>query len=184
MSEVNFLTQRRAALTKTEERDTQYRRYALWGFFGAVILFGIAVGTNIFLTYQLRQANTRQQALTEQIANNEPIEVSFLIFSQKLKSVREIYENRSNKQHAIDFFSNLFGSDVFLSGMSYGGEGNQLSLRLTSENIFSLENTLGVLASPAVTTEFSALSKSGLRRGETGSYGLDLSVELKKQGEQ
>lgn len=161
-----------------------YRKYALWGLYAGLAFFLLTVGINIFLTQRLRQANTQQRALTDQIASNEPVEISFLVFSQKLKSVREIYENRSNKQQAIDFFSNLFGDQVFLSGMSYGGEGNELSLRLTSENVFALESTLATLGSEQVTSNFSSVTKSGLRRGETGTYSLDLAVELKREGGQ
>lgn len=184
MSEINFLTQRRSTLSKTEEQDLVYRKYALWGLYAGLAFFLLAVGVSIFLTQRLRQANAQQRALTDQIASDEPVEISFLIFSQKLKSVREIYENRSDKQQAIDFFSNLFGDQVFLSGMSYGGEGNTLNLRLTSENIFALENTLDLLDSQQVTTAFSSVTKSGLRRGEAGNYSLDLAVELKKEGDQ
>ena len=68
--------------------------------------------------------------------------------------------------------------------MNYGGEGNQLTLRLTSEDIFAFENTLNVLDSTEVKNAFSSVTKSGLRRDETGSYSLDLAVELKKAGEQ
>jgi len=141
MSEINFLTGRRASLGKANKQDTLYRRYATIAFIIALSFFVLAIGANIFLTTRLRQANATQQALTTQIADEEPVEVSFLIFSQKLKSVREIYESRSNKQQAIDFFSNVFGDQVFLSGMNYGGEGNELSLRLTSQDVFAFENS-------------------------------------------
>lgn len=184
MAEINFLSLRRAGHTKVEKQDLVFRKYALTLFLAALTLFALSAGSNIFFTQQLKQLSTQQRTLTAQISNNEPIEVSFLIFSQKLKSIREIYENRSNKQQAIDYFSNIFGEQVFLSGMNYGGEGNQLTLRLTSEDIFAFENTLNVLDSQEVKNVFSSVTKSGLRRDDTGSYSLDLAVELKKAGEQ
>ncbi|MFH2118311.1 MAG: hypothetical protein ABII10_01080 [Candidatus Paceibacterota bacterium] len=183
MSEINFLTVRRSSLGKANKQDVLYRRYAMIAFIIALSLFALVAGTNIFLTIRLKQANTRQKALSIQIANDEPVEISFLIFSQKLQSVREIYESRSNKQQAIDFFSNIFGDQVFLSGMNYGGEGNELSLRLTSQDIFAFDNTLAILSSEEVKNVFSSVSQSGLRRDETGNYSLDISVELKKEGE-
>jgi hypothetical protein len=184
MSEINFLTQRRTTLGKTNRQDALYRRFTTIAFSITLGLFILAAGINIFLTIRLRQANAQQRALTEQIASDEPVEISFLIFSQKLKSVREIYENRSNKQQAIDFFSNIFGDQVFLSGMNYGGEGNELSLRLTSADIFAFENTLDILNSEEVENVFQGVSQSSLRRDETGSYSLDIAVELKKEGGQ
>lgn len=184
MSEINFLSQRQAKLSKVDKQDLIYRRWTLIGFVVAIGFFLVAAGVNIWLNSRFQQVSTQQKTLSNQIEDDEPVEVSFLIFSQKLKSVREIYENRSNKQQAIDYFSNLFGDQVFLSGMNYGGEGNELTLRLTSENIFAFENTLDVLDSQAVSQTFSSVTKSGLRRDDSGSYSLDLAVELKKEGEQ
>lgn len=183
MSEINFLTARRTSLGKLNRQDLIYRKYTLVAFLLAFGLFAIAAVTNLILNLRLNQVSSQAKALTGQIADNEPVEVSFLIFANKLKSVREIYENRSNKQQAIDYFSNLFGEQVFLSGMNYGGEDNQLTLRLTSRDIFAFENTLNVLDSDEVKNTFSSVSKSGLRRDETGGYSLDLAVELKKEGE-
>lgn len=186
MSEINFLQRRRATLTKVDKRDLFFRKYAIIAFGAVFVLFFAVAGTNIFLTNRLKQLNTQQQALNNQIVSEEPVEISFLIFAQKLKSVREIYEERSNKQQAIDYFSNIFGGQVFLSGMNYGEEsdGNKLTLRLTSANIFAFENTLKILDSQEVKKVFSSVTKSGLRRNETGSYNLDIAVELRKQGEQ
>lgn len=186
MSDINFVSRRQASLSKTEKQDSLYRRWATIGFGIACALFFVAAGINLFLGRQLTQAAANQRALNQQIADNEPVEVSYLVFTHKLKSLREIYENRSNKQLAIDYFSNLFGEQVFVSGMNYGerGEDNTLTLRLTSENIFAFENTLNVLDSEEVKNVFSTVTKSGVRRDEAGSYNLDLSVELKKEGEQ
>lgn len=183
MSEINFLSQRQITVGKTEAVDKRYRYFATLGFIGALVIFFIAAGANFFLTTRLKQANAKGTALTNQIRGDESVETAFLIFSQKLKSVREIYENRSNKQQAIDFFSNLFGEQVFLSGMNYGGEGNELTLQLTSSNVFTLENMLTALDSESVRENFSSVTKRALRRDELGSYSLDLAVELKKEGE-
>lgn len=185
MSDINFLSRRQGKLTKVEKQDLVYHRWALTAFGVTCALFFAAAIVSLLLTGQLKQATAQQKALTQQIADNEPVETSFLIFSQKLKSVQEIYESRSNKQQAIDYFSNIFGDQVFLSGMNYGeqGQDNQLTLRLTSENIFAFEKTLTILDSDEVKNVFSSVTKSGLRRDETGNYNLDIAVELKKEGE-
>lgn len=186
MSDINFLSLRRSVVTKRDKQDAQLQKYTTIAFGVACVLFFSVAIYNFILTRQLQQAGTQQRALSQQITNNEDVEVGFLVFTQKLKSVREIYENRSNKQQAIDYFSNIFGDQVFLSGMNYGekGKDNALSLRLTSENIFAFENTLNILDSEEVKSVFSSVSKSGLRRDDTGSYNLDIAVELKKEGDQ
>jgi len=183
MSEINFLSRRQTSLTRVDKQDLRYRRYALTTFVIALVVFLAAAGSNIFLTRQLSQVNTQERLLTSQIANDEAVEISYLVFSQKLQSVEEIYQNRSNKQQAIDFFSNIFGSQVFLSGMNYEQGKNSLSLRLTSENVFAFDTTLDILNSEEVKNVFSSVEKSGLRRDETGNYNLDISVELKTEGE-
>lgn len=186
MSEINFLSLRRSIVTKRDKQDVEYRKYGIIAFAIACVLFFSVAIYNFILTRQLRQAGTQQRVLNEQIVNNEDVELGFLVFTQKLKSVREIYENRSNKQQAIDYFSNIFGDQVFLSGMNYGerGRDNALSLRLTSENIFAFENTLNILDSEEVRSVFSSVTKSGLRRDDSGSYNLDIAVELRREGEQ
>ena len=183
MLEINFLSQRRLTLTKVEEKDVVYQKYSSWVFGGVLLLFSIAAGFNIFFTQQLKKINTSEELFTKQIAGEESTELTYLVFAHKLKTVKKLYQNRSNKQQAIDYFSNLFGNQVFLSGMNYGGDTNELSLRLTSENVFALEKILNTLDSENVKNSFSSVTKSGLRRDNNGSYNLDIAIELLKQGE-
>ena len=171
-------------MTQVDKRDLLYRKYALIAFGVTAGIFFLAAGLNIFFNSRLNNLNQQNQSLTAQISNDESIEIGYLVFSQKLKSVEEIYENRSNKQQAIDFFSNIFGSQVFLSGMNYEEGKNALSLKLTSDDVFALDDTLAVLDSEEVSNVFSNVRKSGLRRDETGNYSLDISVELKTEGQQ
>ncbi|MCC6711086.1 MAG: hypothetical protein IT416_01910 [Candidatus Pacebacteria bacterium] len=186
MTEINFLTQRRLTLTKVGEKDAIYQKYSMWVFIGVISLFLIATGLNLYFSQQLSDLNQREKNLTSQISSEESTELTFLLFSHKLKTVKDLYQNRSNKQQAIDYFSNLFGSQVFLSGMSYGGttgSENSLSLRLTGENIFALEKLLNTLDLEDVKQAFTSIKKSGLRRENNGTYSVDIAVELLKQGE-
>jgi hypothetical protein len=183
MIEINFLNQRRVTLTKVDENDAVFQKYSIWVFSIALILFVIAAGINMFFVQNLKDVNDNEQSLTRKIDREENTELTFLVFSHKLKTVKDLYQNRSNKQQAIDYFSNLFGSQVFLSGMNYGGEGNSLSLRLTSENIFALERILTTLESQGVKEAFSSVTKSGLRRDDNGTYNIDIAVELLKEGD-
>lgn len=183
MNEINFLSQRRLTLTKTEEQDAVYQKYALWAFGVALTLFLIATGVNLFFVNNLRNLNQQERNLTTQISDEEEVELTFLMFSHKLKTVKDLYQNRSNKQQAIDYFSNLFGGQVFLSGMNYGGEGNALSLRLTGENIFALEKILNTLDLDSTKQAFASINRSGLKRDDNATYSIDIAVELLKQGD-
>jgi len=107
-----------------------------------------------------------------------------LIFANKLSAIKEIFENRSDKQEAIGFFSNLFGESVFIAGMTYNGENGTLSLGSVSKNIFDLENTFALLDGQEVKSNFDSLKKSSLSRGDNGEYSMGLTVSLKKEGDQ
>jgi len=186
MTEINFLSQRRLTLTKVGEKDALYQKYGLRVFAATLVIFVLAVGLNFFFVQQLKNLNQNEQNLTKQISSEEETELTFLMFSHKLKTVKDLYQNRSNKQQAIEYFSSLFGNKVFLSGMNYGGtEGNEnaLSLRLTGENIFALEKILNTLDLADVKKSFTSIKKSGLRREDNGTYSVDIAVELLKQGE-
>ena len=186
MTEINFLSQRRLTLTKVGEKDALYQKYGLRVFAATLVIFVLAVGLNFFFVQQLKNLNQNEQNLTKQISSEEETELTFLMFSHKLKTVKDLYQNRSNKQQAIEYFSSLFGNKVFLSGMNYGGtEGNEnaLSLRLTGENIFALEKILNTLDLADVKKSFTSIKKSGLRREDNGTYSVDIAVELLKQGD-
>lgn len=183
MIDINFLSQRRVTLTKVEKKDKQVYFYALGAFSVSLLVFIAIFGVGVFYNLQLKKASQQQQALRQTILSDESTEVAFLIFANKLKSIKDIFENRSNKQQAIGFFSDLFGPKVFIGGMSYDSDGGLLSLQSTSNNVFTLEETFSLLDSENVKSQFNTLAKSNLTRNEDGSYGFQLTVGLKKEVE-
>lgn len=183
MIDINFLSQRRVTLTKVEKKDRQVYFYTLGFFSVCLLIFLIVFGVGVFYNLQLKKTTQQQQAFRQTILNDESTEIAFLVFANKLKSIKSIFETRSNKQHAIGFFSELFGPKVFIGGMSYDSEGGLLSLQSTSNNVFTLEETFSLLDSQSVLDQFNSLSKSNLTRVEDGSYSFQLTVGLKKEVE-
>jgi Tfp pilus assembly protein PilN len=121
----------------------------------------------------------RQNKTKQSLVDNQSLEVTYFVFSNKLKAIAEIFDQRNNKQQAINYLSNLFGDQVFINGVTYDGTAQVLSLNLTSTNIFDLEALITSLNNPEVKANFSSLTKSNVRRNEDGSYNLKLTLELK-----
>jgi hypothetical protein len=181
MIDINFLSQRRITLTKVEEGDKKTYLLSIAFFAISMAIFIIVFGTKIFFQNSIKKSTQTQKAIQQMILDEEPTEVAFLIFSNKLKTIKDLFENRSDKQEAIGFFSELFGPNVFIGGMEYNEKDSILSLKSTSSNIFELEKTFNLLNDNSVKEKFSSLEKTSLSRKDDGGYSFQLLVGLKKE---
>jgi len=180
MYTINFFGRAGDLYRRTRDQDRKFLTGS-WIIFGLTLgVFGLVLSLNLYFGFQLKKAAANQTQTKQSLLDSQPLEVSYLIFSQKLKSIAEIFEHRNNKQQAINYLANLFGDQVFISGVSYDGEAQVLSLNLDSADIFKLENLLSSLDTPEVKTNFSSLTKSNIKRNEDGSYGLKVTLELKQ----
>ncbi|HCC84789.1 MAG TPA: hypothetical protein DEP87_03850 [Candidatus Pacebacteria bacterium] len=180
MYTINFFGRAGDLYRRTRDQDRKFLTGS-WIIFGLTLgVFGLVLSLNLYFGFQLKEAAANQTQTLQSLLDSQPLEVSYLIFSQKLKSIAEIFEHRNNKQQAINYLANLFGDQVFISGVSYDGEAQVLSLNLDSADIFKLENLLSSLDTPEVKTNFSSLTKSNIKRNEDGSYGLKVTLELKQ----
>jgi hypothetical protein len=180
VSEINFLRKNLAKLKKQSKQDKEIYQYALIFFSTVVIIFIGLLSYRIYLSSQLKSTLSKQDKTKQSINNQEGVEISFLVFTNKLKIIRNLFEERSDKQAAISYFSNLFGEGVYIEGMSFGGNGSTLSLTIASDNIFILENIFERLENPEIKEKFSFVNKSNLRREDTGKYSLSLTISLIK----
>jgi hypothetical protein len=180
---INFFGKAGDIYQKTRKLDKQFLTWSLVGFGSVVVVFLVLLVADLWMGNQLKSIITKENNTKQSLADNQTLEVSFLVFSHKLKSIGEIFVQRNNKQQAINYLSSLFGPEVFISGVTYEGEAQVLSLALTSTNIFELEKLLNSLDTPEVKESFSSLSKSNIKRNEDGSYDLRLTLELKTASE-
>ena len=180
MYTINFFGRASDLYQRTRTLDQKFFRWSLIGFLGVMVIFVAVLATNLYFGQQLKKVSQNQNQVKQSLVDNQPLEVSYLVFSQKLKAIAEIFEHRNNKQQAINYLSNLFGDQVFISGVTYDGDVQVLSLNLNSANIFDLQQLLSDLDTPEVHTNFSSLSKSNIKRNEDGSYDLKVTLELKQ----
>ncbi len=180
MKDINFLQKRNVTLNKQEVQDKKILRYALLAFSLAMISLVMGLGLNLYLSHKLKKINLNRKKLETQIASDEPIEVEYLFFVNKLKVIRELFDLRSDKQEAISFFTDLFGPGVSISGLNYEMEERILSLTITSQNIFILEQVFSKLNDPSIKKNFASVNHSDLRRSDKAEYSFKLTVTFKK----
>lgn len=180
MYTINFFGRASDLYQRTRKLDQKIFRWSLISFLGIMVVFVALLATNLYFGQQLKKVSQNQNQIKQSLVDNQPLEVSYLVFSQKLKAIAEIFVHRNNKQQAINYLSNLFGDQVFISGVTYDGDVQVLSLNLNSANIFDLQQLLADLDTPEVHTNFSSLSQSNIKRNEDGSYDLKVTLELKQ----
>lgn len=175
---VNFLNLHRKKLSNLEASDRKYYRIILSIAIGAVVIGCVALAANIFLQYSTSQLLTEKNSLESKILQQENLEESALILSSKLQIINQLISQRSDKQEAITYFTELFGPDVFIKDIDYEADGGILSLRLESETIFAFNRVVDLLENQVTLGRFSSLTKSDLARGRTGTYALTVTVTL------
>lgn len=177
--QINFLSERRKGLTKVEIQDRKIIRIASIIFGGAFTVFLIIFGVRFYFDRQLFQVKEAQKAARSQILNDQNIERSFVVFVYKLTALANLTQDKQEKNEALNFFSNLFGSDVFVTQMSYLEKERILSLKIQSDSIFTLRNAYRLLNDSSVTEEFSSVNPSDLTRNSQGDYEMVITAVVK-----
>ena len=180
MININFLANRVNQKGKQKEQDVKIFRISTYTL---IVLAILMVGTFSFKLYNNLRITTAEKKIKEYketILAQENIEINYLIFVNKIKAVSEIYQKRSNKQAAMNYFSDAFVDKAEIIGMSYQEDKGGLVLQISSDNIFKLQEVNDTLDSEALRQQYQNIEKSVLARTEAGNYKLTLKLELKK----
>ena len=177
--QINFLSERRKSLTKTEHQDQQVMQI-MAGVFGLIVVICLmSFGLHFFLNRQMTQVQAAEKAARSQIVDNETIERSFVIFVYKLTALTSLSQDKQDKNEAISFLSTLFGDDVFIKQMNFLEKERILSLRIQSDSIFSLKQVFSQLNDPEVRGRFASLNPSDLLRTADGNYEMSITAVVK-----
>ncbi len=179
MININFFSNRVSKKIKQKKRDAKIFRISTYVLIGII---AIMVGTFAFKFYnslQINNTNTKIKEYKESILGQESVEINYLIFVNKIKVISEIYQKRSNKQEAMNYFAETFVGVADIVGMSYQEDQGGLILQLSSDNIFKLQAANEILDSPTLREQYQNIEKSALTRTDQGSYKLTLKLELK-----
>ncbi|KUK79025.1 MAG: hypothetical protein XD95_0653 [Microgenomates bacterium 39_7] len=183
MIQINFLSKQNKKLSKQQEKDKLIFKYALIAFIICSVAFLGVFSINLYLQYKINQVQAQTTTARKQIDSERTLEANYLFFVNKLAIIRELFDQRANKQIAMGFFSELFGPNIAISGLTYNMEDGILSLQVTSPHVFYLEEALEVLEDPEVTKYFSSLTKSNLNRQAMGQYTFSLTVSFSEDSE-
>lgn len=179
MININFFSNRVNQKGKQKKQDAKIFRISSYVLIGLVL---IMIGTFIFKFYnnlQISNTNKKIKENRESILGQENVELNYLIFVNKIKVISEIYQKRSNKQEAMNYFSEAFVGKADIVGMNYQEEQGGLILQLSSDNVFKLQETNDLLDSIELRKQYQNIEKSALSRTNLGSYKLSLKLELK-----
>ena len=183
MKDINFLSQQNRELSGQQKKDAQILKYATIGFAAVAVVFIILFGTRFYFQYKLKNLQTQISTVSQQIDSSQELEANYLFFIDKLKIIKQLFDQRSDKQIALSYFSSLFGPEITISGLTYNMEEGILSLRVLSPHVFYLEEAFDVLDDSNVTKHFVTLNKTNLSRTETGENAFSLTVTFKEDSD-
>ncbi len=183
MIEINFLSKRNQTLSVQQQKDKRLSRWSLIAFVIVMVCFTFVFAINLYLGYRVKKVEAQTDAAKKQINSERELEASYLFFVNKLIIIRELFDQRADKQVAMNYFSELFGPEVTISGLNFNMEKGILSLQLTSPHVFVLENALVTLDRPDVREQFVSLSKSNLTRRDDGRYNFTLTLSLNDESQ-
>lgn len=179
MININFLANRVNVKGKQKKQDIKIFKISTYVAAGIFIVLAGALGFKLYTNLRINNAEKQIEQYKQSILGQESTEVSYLIFANKIKVIGEIYKNRSNKQEAMNYFSEVFGGKAEIIGMNYQADQGGLILQLSSDNVFNFQAVEDTLDSSELRQAYDSVEKSALSRTETGSYKLTIKLGLK-----
>lgn len=179
--EINFVQGRRKKLTKAQKNDLKIFKIVV-GVFGVLLgLFLITLAIDFYLQFQIKRTQDQQTQMEREVLSQENVEQSIVLSTEKIKILSELFDQRYDKQAAIDYFSTIFGTQVLIKDINYEADERILSMRLQSQSIFVLEDVFLKLSDPEVREKFGQVNKSELSRNDRGSYNMAITLSLAEE---
>ncbi len=179
--EINFLAERQKGISKQEQKDLRWLKIVALIFGGTCFITAILLVVSLYFSSQLNRLKTQEQAIREQILQNQENEGALVTYMKKLSTLAGIYRDRQDKNDVITFFSSLFGSDAVISGIDFDQKDKFLRFRVESSDVFVLHHVLDVANSQEVKSKYPALALSVLQRKDDASYEITISIPLSKR---
>ncbi len=175
---INFLRERQKVVGVHRERDHALFRVSMGILITVAVVSVAAFGTQLYLQFQLSAAEDELASLERTILSQESIEKSVVVTAQKLAVLQTLIDERRGKQDAIAYFSDIFGPNVIIKDIGYNAADAILSLRVEADSVFILDTVFNTLDSQATREQYQQVSKSELRRLDTGQYSMLVTVTL------
>jgi len=173
---INFLSKQHKKTTKQQTKDKLWFRYSLGVLAVVVTVTLLSVGASFFFQFRLGQAQAHAKDLEREVLANEEAEKSAAVLVKKLSILKELFDERQDKQQALEYFTNLFGPSVVLKDIQYQSIEGILEIRIQAESIFELERVFGLLVLGQTTELYGKVATSDLRRDKSGFYEMNLTI--------
>jgi len=179
LTEINFLSSRTRQKQKQQEKDKKLFKIASIVLGVVVLILVSIIALKLVINLRIKDKTETIAELKKTIVSKEEVELSYLIFVNKLNAIEEIYAARSDKQTAMNYFADLMADVATITGMTYDEESGGLILQLDHQNVFFLEKSMNIIDSPLVTDVYKNVKKGSLSREDQGNYLLRLTIQLK-----
>ena len=179
MIEINFLSSQTRHKQKEKQQDKKLFKIATIVLSTIIFLLMLVLGLRLFVNLRIKNKVETIAKLKKTILNQEEVELSYLIFVNKLQAVSEIYSARSDKQAAMNYFAELMSDVATIIGMTYNESSGGLILQLDHSTVFPLEDSMAIIDSSSVKNVYKNIEKTSLKREDQGNYELSLKIQLK-----
>lgn len=179
MININFLEYRVKQQSKQKEQDKRLFRISSITLAVACVLMVATFGFKLYNNLTLNQTEQKIADYKASILAQEQTEITYLIFVNKIKVITEIYQKRSDKQTAMNYFADSLREHADIIGMTYQEDEGGLSLQLSSRNIFQFDTAQSILDSAEMRERYQNIKKNTLSREDTGAYRMTLQLQLK-----
>ncbi len=181
MAQINFVRQRVKKLSEQEAKDQRIFKLVsiVTGFF-LLALLGV-IGGRFYFLGQIKEVEAAQTNLRQQVKSYEEREQAFVIFVNKLKTLSQIFIKRQDKQDAISYFTQVFGSEVVIDQMAYDASEQLLTFGVRAADIFALDEVFQILSETAESDRFAEVNRSNLQRTAEGFYRIQVTVVLAEE---
>src|SRR5687768_4912754 len=98
---INFVRQRQKLLSKQQQQDLLALRYAGIGAGIVALVTAVVLGGRFWLQFQLDELKAQETLLKRSVLSQEEMERSYVVFANKLKVIKQLLEDRSDKKAAI-----------------------------------------------------------------------------------
>ncbi len=178
MDSINFVRERRRKLSKVEVQDRVWLRWSMIATGVVAVVVLVIVGVGFFFRWQVSQVQAQQASLKKEVASQVEVERSYVIFANKLRMIKDIVEDRADKQAAIAYFTQAFGSDGLLREINFAADKRIVDFRVQAPDVFAFQRVLQLLDSPAVRERYPKIKREELRRTGLGTYEIGVSIDL------
>lgn len=178
--DINFLRQRRKKIQQVEVADKRLAYFVGYVLISVVVVAGISVALTFWFSSRIQAVVKEQRDVTNQIGAMSQLEAEYLTIAQKASAITVLMKNKSAKQEAVEYFSQIFAQyQADISELDFTDD-DSVEFHITTPDIFNFDPLLVRLRSDEVRLKYPLMTVSNVARTKAGAYVVEVSVKLAK----